>query len=343
MIEVQPAHAETATNMKLVKASQAQLRKAWETAQRSTKDDWIEWIRRLSVELLKESPSQALRSCASLAASYYPLARELFNAAFVSCWTELYDQYQDELVRSLEVALTSPNIPPEILQILLNLAEFMERDDKSLPIEMRTLGVFAAKCHAYAKALHYKEMEFMSEPSPDTIEALISINNHLQLSDAAVGILKYAQENHNLEFKETWYEKLQRWDDALLAYEKRLSEEPRNIDFTMGKMRCLQALNEWEQLLQLAQEKWFDSHTETQQKIASMAAAAAWGIGQWELMDDYVTGMDSESQESAFLRAILAIHRSQFTEATEFIDKARQLLDTELKALVSESYERAYK
>ncbi|KAI6880592.1 TOR1 phosphatidylinositol 3-kinase, partial [Hortaea werneckii] len=145
--------------------------------QKSTKDDWIEWMRRFSVELLKESPQQALRACTPLASIYTPLARSLFNSAFVSCWTELYDQYQEELVRSLEVALTSPNIPPEILQILLNLAEFMEHDDKALPIDVRTLGMYAGKCHAFAKALHYKELEFNAEQNASAVEALISINN----------------------------------------------------------------------------------------------------------------------------------------------------------------------
>ena len=37
----------------------------------------------------------------------------------------------------------------------------MEHDDKALPIDIRTLGIFAAKCHAFAKALHYKETEFL--------------------------------------------------------------------------------------------------------------------------------------------------------------------------------------
>lgn len=40
-----------------------------------SKDDWIEWLRRLSIELLKESPSPALRSCWALAQSYSTLAR----------------------------------------------------------------------------------------------------------------------------------------------------------------------------------------------------------------------------------------------------------------------------
>lgn len=35
-------------------------------------------------------------------------------------------------------------------------AEFMEHDDKRLPLDTRTLGALAEKCHAFAKALHYK-------------------------------------------------------------------------------------------------------------------------------------------------------------------------------------------
>ena len=331
-----------ASGTKKLPVNQQHLKKAWETSQRSTKDDWVEWMRRLSVELLKESPSHALRACASLAAAYYPLARELFNAAFVSCWTELYDQFQDELVRSLETALTSPTIPPEVLQTLLNLAEFMEHDDKTLPIDQKTLGAYAAKCHAYAKALHYKELEFMSEPLPDTIEALISINNQLQQPDAAIGILTYAQQKHSVELKESWYEKLQRWEDALVAYNKRQTEDPSNIQVTLGRMRCLHALGEWEQLSQLAQEKWFGTDDDTRKMIAPLAAAAAWGLGQFELMDDYIAAMKSESADGVFLRAILAIHRNQFDMAEHHIDKTRELLDTELKALVGESYSRAY-
>ena len=47
---------------------------------RVSKDDWLEWHRRLSIELLKESPSPALRSCWTVAQQYAQLARDLFNA-----------------------------------------------------------------------------------------------------------------------------------------------------------------------------------------------------------------------------------------------------------------------
>ena len=34
----------------------------------------------------------------------------------------------------------------------------MEHDDKPLPIPIRTLGQHSTRCHAFAKALHYKEV-----------------------------------------------------------------------------------------------------------------------------------------------------------------------------------------
>ncbi|CAN6610146.1 serine/threonine-protein kinase Tor2p [Trichomonascus vanleenenianus] len=324
-----------------IPVNQQHLKQAWDVSQRSTKEDWFEWLRRFSVELLKESPSHAIRACASIAVVYTPLAKELFNASFFSCWTELYDQYKEDLVKSIETALTSVNIPPEVLQTLLNLAEFMEHDEKPLPMDIRTLALYAQKCHAYAKALHYKELEFIQEPSTPTIEALISINNQLQQTDAAIGILKHAQRHHNLQLKETWYEKLQRWEDALEAYNKR-SEAEESMEVTMGKMRCLHALGEWEQLSKLAQEKWTNSSNEVRRSIAPLAAAASWGLAQWEKMDQYISVMKSDSPDRSFFNSILFIHRNNFEEAAQQIIKARDQLITELTALVSESYNRAY-
>lgn len=70
------------------------------------------------------------RFLASLSSFSAPCAyRDLFNAAFVSCWSELNEDQQDELIRSIELALTSQDIA-EVTQTLLNLAEFMEHSDK---------------------------------------------------------------------------------------------------------------------------------------------------------------------------------------------------------------------
>jgi hypothetical protein len=39
----------------------------------------------------------------------------------------------------------------------------MEHDVEALPIDIRVLADLAQKCRAYAKALHYKELEYERE------------------------------------------------------------------------------------------------------------------------------------------------------------------------------------
>ncbi|KAJ6692351.1 ATAXIA TELANGIECTASIA MUTATED ATM -RELATED [Salix purpurea] len=414
-----------------------QLRTAGEASQRSTKEDWAEWMRHLSIELLKESPSPALRTCARLAQLQPFVGRELFAAGFVSCWAQLNEASQKHLVRNLEMAFSSPNIPPEILATLLNLgwtinfgeslqeltvypidvplqAEFMEHDEKPLPIDIRLLGALADKCHAFAKALHYKEMEFegsrskMMDASPvAVVEALIHINNQLHQHEAAVGILTYAQQNLDVQLKESWYEKLQRWDDALKAYTVKASQAPNShlaleatlgcywsshiglpfclrdgdtslfypslfqefedlgilkvfiIVFYVGRMRCLAQLARWEELNNLCKEYWTPAEPSARLEMAPMAAHAAWNMGEWDQMAEYVSRLDDGDEtklrglgnttasgdgnsNGTFFRAVLLVRKEKYDEAGEYIERARKCLATELAALVLESYERAY-
>ena len=163
------------------KINQAQLQRSWDVSQCASRDDWDEWMRRLGIQLLREAPSPALRASASLAHAYQPLSRELFSAAFVCCWKELSEPYRINLVHALEAAFVA-DISPEILQALLNLAEFMEHDPSGgLPIDIPILANLALKCRAYAKALHYKEREHNMNDTSSCVEALISINRKLDL------------------------------------------------------------------------------------------------------------------------------------------------------------------
>jgi FKBP12-rapamycin complex-associated protein len=322
--------------------NQQHLKQAWDVSSASTREDWTEWMHRLSVELMKESPSHALRACMSLVDIHPPLAKELFNAAFISCWTELYDQYQEGLVRSIECAITSTTAPSDLVHRLLSLAEFMEHEEKPLPIEHRTLGEYAMRFHAYAKALHYKELEFFTETSPNIIEALIGINTKLQQHDAAWGTLIIAREQYDVSKHEEWYERLGRWQEALNAYEKKAQEDPDAPDVQIGRMKCLHALGEWDQLAAQVDENWSNANHEDRREIAPMAAAAAWSLREWDSMDDYIAAMRADSPDRAFYKAILSVHQNQFPKALKEIGKARDLLEPELTSFVGEGYGRSY-
>ncbi|KAG6827657.1 hypothetical protein H0H92_010880 [Tricholoma furcatifolium] len=322
--------------------NQQHLKQAWDVSQVTTREDWVEWMHRLGVEFMKESPSHALRACMDLVDIHPPLAKELFNAAFMSCWTDLYDQYQEDLVRSIEFAITSATAPSELIHRLLNLAEFMEHEEKPLPIEHRTLGEYAMKYMAYAKALHYKELEFFAESSPAVIESLISINTRLQQHDAAWGTLLTAHEQYDVTKHEEWYERLGRWQEALGAYERKAEADPHDQDMQIGRMKCLHALGEWDHLAAQVELTWSNANHEYKREIAPMAAAAAWSLLEWDQMEDYINTMKSDSSDRAFYRAILAVHQNQFPKALMQIARARDLLDPELSSFVGEGYGRSY-
>ena len=71
--------------------------------------------------------------------------RELFNAAFVSCWMELRSVHQEDFVSNMKQALTLQNFP-EITQTVLNLAEFMEHCEEAtvstVPVFVNNTMVF---------------------------------------------------------------------------------------------------------------------------------------------------------------------------------------------------------
>lgn len=273
--------------------NQQQLQRSWDVTQRTTADDWDEWLRRFSVELLRESPSPALRSCSALAQAYTPLAKELFHASFVSCWQELTDQYRDSLIHALQTAFKSTSIPPEILQMLLNLAEFMEHDVEPLPIDPSTLAELAQKSHAYAKALHYRELEFVKSPTA-SFESLISINKKLDQYDAALGVLKVVQQLQKQQrvvqedsldnqsgdtgtgpiayaVHEAWLAKLGHWDEALAKYQARLDEDPTDKAAVLGSLKCLDALGRWEDAITMCTKNMGILKTERSCSVGSIA------------------------------------------------------------------------
>jgi len=343
--------------------NQAQLARSWDVSQRSTAVDWHEWLRRLKGDLLRESPSPALRACSALAQAHAPLAHDLFHAAFVSCWHELSEQYQDSLVRALQAAFRSTTIPPEILQTLLNLAEFMEHVTEPLPISSPVLAELAQKGHAYAKALHYRELEFQTSPA-SCFESLITINKKLDQYDAAMGVLKVVAQmgtkNPELadafKVQEAWLAKLGHWDEALEAYELRVEENPRDSAAIVGKLKCLDALGRWEEAIKICNSTLdllrLDSEKEGSKDIAGaktphtkaavIGARAAWSLNEWDLMDTFVSQLSEDNIDACFMRAVLAVHSEDYEESRKMIDITREHLDNTVSALLAESYGRAY-
>lgn len=229
----------------------------------------------------------------------------------------------------------------DLTGILLNLTEFMEHEDKPLPLDNGVLGDIAIQAQIPAKALHWKELELFNRKTDVVVEQLVGINTQLQLLDTAWGILDSHTGSQNSKLQlDPWYEKLGRWQEALNTYERRAMEQPESQEILLGRLRCLYALGEWESLSGTVEDFWPNASDEQRQEVAPLAVAASWALLQWDAMDEYADAMNIELPDRAFYRAILAVHRNQFQKAHASIAQARDLLQTELVA--NEDYTRAY-
>ena len=173
-----------------------------------------DYVKEIFIDLLNDTPSTALKAFLNISRNYDQLPKDVFNAAFYSCWTQDKGS-QSEIVKDLESILKEDKIP-EVVTVILNLVEFMDHTDCEFPIDLNLLYDTAVKFRAYAKALRFKESEFLQKPNYKTLESLISINNKLRQTSTVSGILKYAAKNHEIDFKvkEQWYEKLHDWENA---------------------------------------------------------------------------------------------------------------------------------
>lgn len=355
------------------------LSQVWEVGRRSTKEDWEEWIQSLGFALFSESGSPALRACRLLAEVYAPISRELFNAAFLSCWTELDTTDQTELACALDAALSAETLPPHALQMLLSLVEFMEHDEKPLPIDIGRLASMACRCGAHAKALHYKEAEYQQDPSAAVsgADGLISIYDSLGQRESAVGALVDYERRFGVLVKEQWYEKLQRWEDALVAYDGPLDASasgsalsPQGVggqdvrgfggdpsansnqlpqlstwDRTRGRLRCLNQLGQWRRMDAEVAVAWAEADGDTRarsQLAQEGAASVAFDLGRWDAFAERIAYVPLNTFTGAFYRALLSIHNGQHERATTLISEARRELDAGLTARVGEGYPRAY-
>ena len=261
-----------------------------------------------------------IEQCAALSKSFQPLANELLNISFCSLWDELFPSEafitaeSIPLISGLEMALQSSQIPVRLTNTLLNLAEFMEMLDKPLPLDIQLLARRAAYVNTFAKCLHYREIEFNSEnvkPSTECVESLITVNNKLGLLDAAAGILQLVRSKFtHIAVKPLWLEKLSQWEEARQAYMTQIShwstehvgEVPPAHEGWMqnelGMLRCLHALGEYEELAEgantLKQYMTVDDQVEKYgswvTEVCRLGANAAWMLGRWDSMEDFVEG-----------------------------------------------------
>lgn len=143
-----------------------------------SRESWRDSFKKFMSAVVAETPVPTLETCSLI--PYDNVPTDIFNAAFISVWIKLTQYEQDFIIRYLNSALKNSNVP-EIIKIILNLVEFIERCDVNyfLPLDYRLLAEKASQIKAYAKAIHYIEEQIHA------IQAASTVNSSLISTSAA--------------------------------------------------------------------------------------------------------------------------------------------------------------
>eukprot|EP00796_Vickermania_ingenoplastis_P006673 gene6673-4782_t len=333
--------------------------------------DWGQWVAQLSVGLLQLSPSPSHRMAEQLAVKHPHFAQHIFHSAFRVMY-EHRNLKRSELLRALDRVLRSADqVPPEVLQALLNLSEYMERVMlRSLPIhhwgpaqrgllfDVRTLMDCSERCHLYAKALHYVELQLYDDWSKllELCEKSIYLYNLLGHRESAESILQYIETNFSFltgmpqsslskMMDAALFEKLQWWSEGQRAYFDRLQQEPDHVPSMVGYMRSLDNLGNYNRLLEAWKRFSVRLGQHDLQQLAPYGAHAAWLLRRWDDMREIASHMAPEGSDgmmALFYQAVAAVSQRQVYAAERLIQQCRRRLDSQVSTLVAESYDRAY-
>ncbi|CAF4657655.1 unnamed protein product [Rotaria sp. Silwood1] len=112
-----------------------QLRQHWSQAMQRNAKDLPMWLNKFQQLVLEQSPVYPLRAMGTCLAQVSPsIPRDLFNASFISCWSELNSHDRQSLTNALTYVL-SVSDKPDVIQTILNLAEFRNHCDLKLKLE----------------------------------------------------------------------------------------------------------------------------------------------------------------------------------------------------------------
>lgn len=331
-------------------------------------DDWVRWLSDLRATMFQHSGCHAFRSCVRVSEVNPAFTKNLFNAAFLSCWVSLTGETKIAICERLVEAISSSTIPLNVLQSLLNLFEFMDHDEKPLSAPVQKLAETACRSGALAKALRYQEQSYclslsqeLEEPNhiDEDATGLIDLYEKLDHIESATGTILHYKQATGTAVTGEWYEKLQQWDNALTVYQEMhatteistedVFENKRKWEATLGILRCLNQGGQWRAMIPLLREarRGCAGNEEAIRQLAidGKALSVTFDLGMWDDFEDWVNHINSDTYEGCFYNAVLHIKRrdpSGLILAEHFVDKARHHLDLELAARVSEGYPRAY-
>eukprot|EP00958_Prasinococcus_capsulatus_P010131 scaffold990_cov393-Prasinococcus_capsulatus_cf.AAC.31 len=241
-------------------------------------------------------------------------------------------------------------------------------------IPKRSLALAAYNCGASARAFRYlewvlrdgnmvlnqvAEVEYVPMEEED-VSLLMKLYRNLDDVDSPLGLASIRHSFMGLEERRTIYEHDGRLSDAITCCEQGLKKFPDDIATHSAMLEYKLQLGHVEEVLAHA-EGTIARHPASRAQLRSQTVAAAWRLGRWSLLKEYLEDPDSQgcgpggtnsrdgirsaaAQEFDIdlARMLSHFHEGRYDKVKDSLATSRDTLLNPLVAASMESYERAY-
>ncbi|WWC85668.1 uncharacterized protein L201_000534 [Kwoniella dendrophila CBS 6074] len=280
---------------------------------------------------------------------------ELFQTAFMRCYIQLEsDQNSKNMIdKALVSILTDGSVSQEIKIVILELLAFFHKDKREFSSSVHEAAKFCALNH-FCGALNeplpgvvlwYMEQHAESFPVQENIANLVeaSIRVGPAGNDAAWSTLLWLENDWQIEPEPMWITQFSHWQQALDAQNKLdQGQEGNSFSSFNTKMICYHALGDYQQGYELAQNLFEGLNDHERRNTAHWATAAAWHMGDFETMADYLAFHPKGTSKSLY-KAVIDVHNGEYASAFHHISKAQSLSYDEVQLQLNISPELAHR
>ncbi|KAG2060248.1 hypothetical protein BDR06DRAFT_872755 [Suillus hirtellus] len=217
-------------------------------------------------------------------------------------------------------------------------------------IDHELMAKAALQCRAHARSLMNFEKQIVSmrerqPPPPATdftpyYERLHEIYAQLDQPDGMEGISTLIL-SPSLEHQIRQHESTGRWTAAQSCWEVRLQQQPDNLDFHLGLLRCLRNLGHYDTLRTHVQGVLV-RNPGWQSVLADFQVESAWMIGAWDDVHNIAANTEHEGPSVVKARVLLAMRSGEPLQVEESLRKARLVLGAPIAASGPSGHRRAY-
>ncbi|OHT09569.1 PIKK family atypical protein kinase [Tritrichomonas foetus] len=290
------------------------------------------WLNSFILCIISNSPSQPIRACTSLATSYRPLAKKLFNVAFLCVWRKLEFEARQQLSDFFKQLLSTADNYESIARDIINLIVFMDKVEQPMNIPTADLVKACTRygSMAYALRLQQRIFEQQQKISSNTSNFAQVVNNLIDIYvpigqwQNAVGVWEKCRKISPTLSRPDVLAKLRMWDQVEPICQEQF-ETTHSFQSYIGLVESLAALSKWERLMELQSEF---SQLEVQQKriAAPYFAEAALHLGRWDDLAHALKFAPDDSWRCRVLSSVVALHNEEYDKVDSQISTSFSLL-----------------